>query len=144
MAVIGTFRLEHLVYRLWVADNFSVGLELIDGYSTRKGSLFDLLYDPADAFDTVYSTMDDVDLADSAWPVLNRAKEMLVGWVNAHKPGYLVMATSSPRKRRVYRRMARRVMARLPEYELQEIDGQLYFFRQARFRACAQQATKVA
>lgn len=144
METIGTFRVEYLVYRLWIAADYSVRLELIDGYSTRKGSLYGLLYDSSDDFDTVYSTMDDVDLADSAWPVLNRAKEMLIGWINPHKPGYLVIATDSPRKRRIYRRMARRMMARLPEYEMQELDGHLYFFRQARFRPCVQWRSSAA
>ncbi|WP_440996035.1 hypothetical protein [Arhodomonas sp. SL1] len=134
MAHLGTFTVDHLVYGVYAAPCGPVALWLEGGYSTRKGSLFQRMYHPTDPFGTDYATTDDVDLADNAWAVLNAARPLVLNWIHGSRPAWFFIATDSPRKQRIFRRMARRALDELPDYELQELQGRLYFFRQARRR----------
>ncbi|WP_440997573.1 hypothetical protein [Arhodomonas sp. SL1] len=135
MAQLGRFTVDHLVYGVYAAPCGPVALWLEGGYSPRKGSLFQRMHHPTDPFGTDYATTDDVDLAENAWAVFNAARPLVLNWIHGRRPAWFFIATVSQRKQRIFRRMAHRALNGLPDYELQEVHGRLYFFRQARGRA---------
>jgi hypothetical protein len=121
------FNIERLEYGLHISKSGNICLDLIGG-TTKQGSAN---RNPCDDLFWDEPYYGDIDLGINALKVLRKAKRILLGYVFNTKPGRIGFAASTERKVRIYRWMAERMAARLPDYNLVEYPaGKFNFYKQ--------------
>lgn len=123
------FSINGLDYVASITKSGSFTFHLAGG-STRKGTVYHHQRDRYDLFPEE-RLVEDIDLNPYALPVLRKAGEILLEWMHKKNPWHIHFSASTPRKIRIYRWLAKRLVKKqLGGYQLVEYpEGVFNFYR---------------
>ena len=77
------------------------------------------------------SSMEDVNLKIDAFAVSIQARQHMLRYIQKHQLDYFYFHAATARKAKIYPRIARLLVAQLPDYAVMQADQDFYFYMQS-------------
>jgi hypothetical protein len=137
VAKIQEFSVGSLVYELILPPQGSISLRLVGGYSPKIGGIRAALeeYDPFQKWEDYdpneFGVLGDEDVGVNVFALKRECVKRIIGWAKKSRPSYFTFSSSTERKIRLYERVSREIVRKLPEYSFQKVGCAHHFYRHA-------------